>query len=100
MKKRLQLICTFSVLLTLFGVNNLRAQATATILGTVTDASGAVIAEAVVRATNEGTSIARGTVSDAEGRFRIPDLAIGNYSVEAQKPGFETLIHKGVTLTV
>ncbi len=100
MKKRLHLFCALNALLMGFGVSNLRAQATATILGTVTDASGAVVAEAVVRATNEGTSIVRGTVSDAEGRFRIPDLAIGNYSVEAQKPGFETLIHKGVTLTV
>jgi hypothetical protein len=99
-KKRIELFCAFNAMLMGFGASSLRAQATATILGTVTDASGAVVAEAVVRATNEGTAIVRRTISDTEGRFRIPDLAIGNYSVEAQKPGFETVIHKGVTLTV
>src|SRR5271170_733031 len=99
MKKRIQVFCAFNAMLMGFGVSNLRAQATASIIGTVTDASGAVVAEAVVRATNDGTAIVRGAVSDAEGRFRIPDLAIGSYSVEARKPGFETVIHKAVTLT-
>ena len=100
MKRRIQFFCAFNAMLMGFGMSNLRAQATASIIGTVTDSSGAVIAEAVVRATNEGTAIVRGTVSDTEGRFRIPDLPIGSYSVETQKPGFETVIHKAVTLTV
>ena len=100
MKRRIQVVCAFHAMLLGIGVSGLRAQATASVTGTVTDATGAIVAEAVVRATNEGTAIVRGTISDTEGRFRIPDLAIGQYSIEAQKPGFATVIHKGVTLTV
>ena len=82
------------------GVQRLLAQATASILGAVTDTTGASVADAVVKITNEGTGITRSTISDAQGRYRVPDLAIGDYQVEAVKPGFETVLQKGITLTV
>ena len=40
------------------------------------------------------------TTSDAQGRYRVPDLIIGEYEVQASKPGFQTAVHKGITLTV
>src|SRR5579862_5062375 len=82
------------------GVDRLRAQVTAAVSGTVTDTSGAAVAEAVVEVQNTGTAITRPTVTDAQGRFLVPDLPIGVYDVQAAKPGFETVVHKGVTLTV
>ena len=82
------------------GAARLQAQATASISGTVTDTSGAAMAAAVVKVTNTGTMISRSTLTDAQGRYRIPDLAIGDYNVEAEKPGFETVLRKGVALTV
>jgi hypothetical protein len=81
-------------------VQSLHGQATASIVGTVTDASGAVIAEAAVQARNTGTGIAQATVTDGQGRFRLPDLQIGEYEVQATKTGFQTVVRRGVTLTV
>src|SRR5580704_10917998 len=82
------------------GVQQLAAQSTAAILGTVVDASGAAMAEASIQIRNTGTGILRLTTSDAQGRYRVPDLIIGEYEVQASKPGFQTAVHTGVKLTV
>lgn len=74
--------------------------ATATILGTVTDSSGAAIPDASVQVENVGTGAAQSTASDAEGRYRVADLPVGNYQVQASKMGFSTAVHMGITLTV
>jgi len=74
--------------------------ATATITGTVTDSSGAVIPGATVNAKNNGTGVTRSTVSDAQGRYILADLAIGEYDVEATRMGFQSVVKKGVILTV
>src|ERR1019366_10396149 len=74
--------------------------ATGTILGTVTDTSGAVVPGTTVRATNVGTGATQSATSDAQGRYQIPDLAIGGYDVQTEKTGFPTVGHKGITLTV
>jgi hypothetical protein len=83
-----------------FSAGRLSAQATATITGTITDSSGAAIADAQVQVKNTGTGIAQNTVSDSQGRFRVPELIIGAYDVQATKTGFATVVRKGVTLTV
>lgn len=83
------------------GVIRLAAQAaTATILGTITDTSGAVIAGAMIQVKNVGTGVTQATNSDAQGRFRVPELIVGDYEVTASKSGFSTLVHRGITLTV
>jgi len=82
-------------------VNRLSGQgATATILGTVTDSSGAAIADAAVQVKNVGTGLVQSTTSDAQGRFNVPDLGIGEYEVQASKMGFSNVVHRGITLTV
>src|SRR2546427_4159277 len=100
--RRVVSICAISAIV--FGiagnVTRVRAQATAAILGTVMDPSGAAIGGATVQAKNTGTSIAQNTITDEQGRYRFPDLAIGEYEVQASQPGFQTVVHKGVTLTV
>ncbi len=78
----------------------LHAQATASIAGTVTDTSGAVIADATVQVRNVGTGITQTALSDNQGRYRLPDLQIGDYEVQAAKTGFQTVVRPGVTLTV
>lgn len=93
----------FSVcaLLTLLGTGNLFAQGTTgTILGTVTDASGAAVAGAAVQVRNVGTGTSQSVTSDAQGRYRVADLGVGEYEVQAGQTGFSTLVHKGVTLNV
>ena len=78
----------------------LEAQATANIIGTVTDSSGAAITDAAVQVRNVGTGITQAAVSDEQGRYRVPDLQIGDYEVQAAKAGFQTVVRRGVTLTV
>jgi hypothetical protein len=102
MKTHRRILCVLAafVFAGVLGVNRLNAQATAAISGTVTDSSGAVMAEAAVQAKNTGTGISQNTVSDAQGRFRFPDLAIGQYELSASKAGFQTVNRTGITLTV
>ncbi len=88
-------------LIVLGGSARLSAQGTtATILGTVTDASGATIPDAAVQVKNVGTGQTQSVQSDAQGRYRVPDLIVGDYEVQATKAGFATVVHKGITLTV
>ncbi|HXQ27259.1 MAG TPA: carboxypeptidase regulatory-like domain-containing protein [Candidatus Acidoferrales bacterium] len=83
------------------GVDRLAAQVvTATISGTATDSSGAALVGASIEAKNVGTNATQSTVSDAAGRYRIADLPIGGYEVHASMSGFQTVVHKGITLTV
>jgi hypothetical protein len=86
--------------LLLAGLTRLDAQVTATISGTATDASGAAIVGATIQATNVQTNVSQSTVSGAQGRYKIADLPVGEYSVKATMSGFETVLHKGITLTV
>src|SRR6266571_8501312 len=89
------------ILASILLVSRLSGQgAAATILGTVTDMSGAAIPEAAVQVKNVGTGLTQSTVTDSQGRFNLPDLGIGGYEVQASKPGFSTVIRKGITLTV
>jgi len=87
--------------LVLFGAGLLPAQTTtATISGTVTDSSGAVVAGAKVEVKNVGTAIVQSTTSNAQGRYRVGELLVGDYEVQAAQPGFQTVVHRGITLTV
>jgi hypothetical protein len=73
---------------------------TATILGTVTDSSGAAVPAATVHVVNTGTNATETVMSDSDGRYRVPALPIGDYEVQAEKSGFQAIIHRGITLTV
>ena len=62
---------------------------TATILGVVKDASGAVIPDVNLTARNVDTGQTRSTTSDSNGSYRLPALPVGNYEVRAEKGGFQ-----------
>jgi hypothetical protein len=74
--------------------------ATASITGTVTDTSGAAVPGASISAKNNGTGVTRTTTSDNQGRYNLPDLAIGDYDVQSTRMGFQSVVRKGVVLTV
>jgi hypothetical protein len=83
------------------GLTQLLAQTTtATLSGTVTDSSGAAIAETQIVIRNNGTGASRSVTSDAAGRYNVPDLPPGQYEVQASKAGFTTSLRKGIELTV
>ena len=88
-------------LVSIFCAERLDAQAsTATIVGTVTDSSGAAIVGAMVQVKNTGTGITQNVTTDTQGRYRVPNLNIGSYEVQVSNAGFQTIIHGGITLTV
>src|SRR5690349_13314248 len=64
---RISTIALFVLYVALLNVHTARGQATATILGTVTDPSGAAIGGAMVQAKNTGTGVLQNTISDEQG---------------------------------
>jgi hypothetical protein len=70
------------------------------VVGTVTDDSGAVVAGATIRLTNEGTSQSRETASNDAGTYSFPDLASGMYALTVTKQGFQTFTIHGVAVSV
>jgi hypothetical protein len=72
----------------------------ASVYGTVTDSSGAVIAGVKVTATNVGTNISWTTTTDVGGQYAIPDLPIGQYKVDAEQVGFSPFEATGVSVLV
>jgi Carboxypeptidase regulatory-like domain/TonB dependent receptor len=72
----------------------------ATIVGTVTDPSGAVIANAKITATNAETGVQRTTTTNEAGQYVLPEVRIGHYDVKAETPGLKIAEQKGVVLQV
>ncbi|HMV50485.1 MAG TPA: carboxypeptidase-like regulatory domain-containing protein, partial [Blastocatellia bacterium] len=69
---------------------------TATVLGTVRDAGGAVMPGVNVTLKNIDTSIAVNAQTDADGNFQFTNVRIGNYRVSAEKSGFSTAVAERV----
>ena len=63
---------------------------------TVTDKMGAVILDAKVAVTNEGTSVGITTTASSAGTYVFPDLLVGSYTVTVEKEGFKKTVSKGV----
>lgn len=70
------------------------------IVGTVTDQSGAVVPKAAVRATNTSTGLSREATTDTSGYYSIPNLAQGSYDVSIAAPGFKPLTQRGVSVGI
>src|SRR5712692_2228699 len=71
-----------------------------TILGTVTDPSGAVVSGAKVTVRNVATGLERTTATSADGSYSVPELPIGTYTVTITQSGFQTAVTTGVVVDV
>jgi hypothetical protein len=69
-----------------------------TLVGTVMDQSGAVVANATVKVTSIQLSVDRQTTTDSAGTYRMDSLPPGTYTVTFSAPGFEMLTVDGVIL--
>jgi len=96
--KLLSLIPVCCVLLLLFVATASGQEAT--IVGTVTDPSGAVIPGAAVTVTNVETGVARNLTTEQNGQFVVPDLRIGHYVVRVQAAGFKAVEKTDIVLQV
>ncbi len=98
MNRTIRLIAMMVLLIGGTGVQA-NAQATSgTISGNVSDENQAVIANAIVMVRNVGTNESRTTTTDSEGRYRFPNLSIGNYEVTTEASGFSKYVRTGVQL--
>src|SRR3954454_15822801 len=77
-----------------------QAVANAEIRGVITDASGAVVPAAQVRATQTETGYARSTLSGVDGSYALPNLPVGPYKVEVTVASFANYVQSGITLQV
>jgi hypothetical protein len=86
------------VILAVFAVPAVAQEAT--IVGTVTDPSGAAVPNAAITVTNVETGLTRSLNSSSAGEYVVPDLGIGRYSVKAVAPGFKAVEQKNIALNV
>jgi hypothetical protein len=73
---------------------------TGTIVGTVTDSSGAVLPGVTVTVTQEGTDVVLTTVTNASGQYIFPGLRVGRYTVAAELQGFRRGVRTDVSVSV
>ena len=92
-------LATLAVLLC--SAASLRAQVdTGSILGTVSDASGASVHGATVTLTNEGTNASLATTTGSDGTYKFTPVRIGGYKLTATLQGFQTVTQRNVTVNV
>lgn len=73
---------------------------TGTILGAVTDGSGAVVPGAEITVTDKATNQAVTVRTNDEGLYQAPSLKPGAYQIKVSAPGFKTVVREGVALRV
>jgi hypothetical protein len=74
--------------------------ASGSLSGTVSDPTGAVIPKGTVTAEDVARGIRLSATVDANGQYRFSNLLPGTYDLTAQIPGFQSLLQKGVVITV
>src|SRR5947208_15553870 len=70
-------------------VSPVMAQSTATLNGTITDATGAAVPNAKVTAINQATNVVSTTLSDSDGAYLFSSLPVGKYRIEVTASGFQ-----------
>ncbi|MBS1828598.1 MAG: TonB-dependent receptor [Acidobacteria bacterium] len=73
---------------------------TATIVGTVTDKSGATVPGAKITARNIGTSFQFESTTSAQGDYYLPNLGSGSYELKVEAAGFKTVQRTGIVLRI
>ncbi len=91
--RALFLLLLFAAPVALFG-----QVTTTSIVGTVTDPTGAAIADATVVATDTDRGQSKSAQTGSNGAYRIDFLLTGNYTVTVSMPGFKRFVQKGITL--
>src|SRR5580704_11934788 len=90
----------FVLLVALIGFSASTFAQQTTIVGTVTDPSGAVVPNVAVVITNTDTGQSRTYPTNDAGQYVAPDLQIGHYDVKASAAGFKAAEQKSIVLTV
>ena len=78
----------------------LAQRSTATLRGTVTDASKATVPGATVTVRNDATGFSRTVTTNESGLYSFAELPVGIYSVQVELSGFKTAVREALTLNV
>src|SRR6202167_2736072 len=90
-----------AVLVILAGATTSQAQTfRGTILGTVTDSTGAAVVGAHVTVHNVDTGVDRSTDTTTDGGYLMPELPVGNYNVTVEMKGFQKTATNGILVSV
>src|SRR6185369_1421388 len=73
---------------------------TGSIVGTVTDKTGAVVPGAALTVTNIDTGSSNKTITDSSGNYAVTPLPVGHYSVTVEAKGFKKSVSGGITLNL
>jgi hypothetical protein len=92
--------CTALAFVLLMSVRVYAQVSGATMTGTVSDASAAVIPNAQISIKNVATGEVRDVTTDTAGFYSAPNLLPGSYEVTVSAPGFSTVVRSGISLTV
>jgi Carboxypeptidase regulatory-like domain len=93
-------VLAVGLLFALTATNGNAQQITGSIVGTVSDAQGALIPAAAVNATNVDTGLSRSTTTGNDGAYRIEYLPVGAYNVAVDAPGFKRYVQQNVVLAI
>lgn len=99
-KTRITLVAAIAIALGGFSTAVQAQSGSATLQGTVTDPSGAVVPDAKIRITAQLTDVSRDVVSNSDGLYSAPNLSAGRYKVTTSASGFTTKVQTDVVLTV
>lgn len=99
-KRALSLFGTLLAILTVLAPSAWSQEVTATVVGNITDQSGAAISGATVKATSVDRGTSYNAVSNDAGLYRISELPAGSYTLTVEKVGFASVSHDQFVLTV
>ena len=102
MKAKIASLCNFGLALALLltGMPAPAQTVYGSIVGTVTDASGAAVPGATVTLTNLGTNEAKTVASDNNGNYTFVNLLPGSYGIKVEKAAFKTLVRRPIPVEV
>jgi hypothetical protein len=84
----------------LLAASGIAQQDRGTLVGTVTDPTGAAIPGVSVTITHVQTNQRYDTVTNVVGQYRVPNLPVGEYRITFEAKGFKTAVRQGITLNV
>lgn len=98
--KVLRFVSALCALLFIFHMAAFAQAVTGTVLGTVTDASGAVVAAAKVTLTETNTGVSRTSETNPSGNYTFAEIPEGIYSVTVESAGFKKAIQQSINVAV
>jgi Carboxypeptidase regulatory-like domain len=93
-------LCCLAAVVILLSTPAFAQRFTASLRGTVTDPSHAIVVGAKVTVPGENTSLRQTVATNASGAYSFPDLPVGTYQVEVERDGFKTAVRRNIVLNV